>query len=989
MLAILLSAGVVCASDVNVTGSYATSLVDDTLDVSVSNEYVAVSSENSVLSVSNIDNDSSKVSLSSEEVLESDNSNILSTNTNINSENDITSYVAYSDEVVLSASSSSVASESASKSLTTNDNTKLTASIDTMDNNTNGDNAILRESDNSTIISAVYSDGNLIATLTDANGNPISGVGIGFANNGVTYVSTDAKGQARYSTKGLADGTYNIKVAFFGNDVYSPSEKLSVKVVVSRPATHLTSQSVDVVYNSDSYLVATLTDANGNPISGVGVGFANNGVTYVSTDANGQAKYSTKGLSAGTHNVKVAFFGNDVYSPSEKLSVTIVVSGMATNLTSQNINVVYKNDSYLVATLTDANGQAKYSTKGLAVGTYNVKMKFYGNDVYSESNQVAATIVVADSTTPNAKGYFVFGSDMKNVNLNDLASNGVTDLFLNYYAIEKHGQSAVESWIDSANKLSIKVHIWMQAFYDGTWVNPVVNGAYNTAFSNSKISEAESYAKIKGVSGILLDYLRYPGTAYQTSGGTDAISKFTKLVTDAIHKVNPALIVSVTLMPETTSSAYYYGQDYSAISSYVDAVLPMIYKGNYGKSTSWIKTTAQWYADNSKGAKVWTVLQAYKSDDDVTKLSVSELTTDAKNAVSGGSDGVVLFRYGLSNFINFNELGISSSSSSSSSNGPATISINDILTGANNLKNYYSSNGVYPSTVTAAGHAFTIPEFLYLMSQAAYQLGNSNNNAITCIYGVKAASSPSGDSINAQLYRNDYLTVAKNLANYIKTNNQAPNYASSAVGKISYNVLPDAFSRILAFYKNNDKYMPNYVTIVQGSGSSSSSSYTVGGMNVKNTITNLDAYYKATTNCQVNNAAIKNLVNSLTSGLTTDKEKATVLFNYVRDKIAYSYYYDTKYGAVGTLNAKTGNCVDQAHLLIAMYRAAGLAARYEHGTCYFTLSGNTYGHVWTQVLIDNVWVVGDPTSERNSFGKVVSWNTNSYTHKAYYASLPF
>ncbi|WP_407424782.1 Ig-like domain repeat protein, partial [Methanobrevibacter sp.] len=854
-------------------------------------------------------------------------------------------------------------------------------------------------------------NGYLVATLTNANGQPIKGAKVGFANNGVKYIVTDANGQAKYSTSSLAPGTYNVKMKFYGNDAYSASNQASAKIVVNNVATKLTSADVNVAYGSNGYLVATLKDANGKAISGAKVGFANNGVKYIVTDANGQAKYSTSGLAIGTYNVKMKFYGNDAYGESNQASAKITVNDGSTKLISADVNVVYGANSYLVATLkdangkpisgakvgfanngvkyivTDANGQAKYSTSGLAVGTYTVQMRFYGNDAYSASSQISAKIKVSPKTIPsNVNGYFVFGADMKNVNLNTLSSNGVTDLFLNYYAIEKHGKSAVENWIGSASKLGIRVHIWMQAFYDdGGWVNPVSGGSYNTAFSNYKIDEAQNYAKLKGVSGILLDYLRYPGTAYKTSGGTDAISKFTKLVTDGIHKVNSALIVSATLMPETTSSAYYYGQDYSAISKYVDVVMPMIYKGNYGKSTSWIQTTAKWYVDNSKGAKVWAVLQSYKSDDDVTKLSVSALTTDIKSALSGGSNGIIIFRYGLTNLIDFKTVG---GSSTSSSPGPASISINDILTASNNLKNYYSSNGVMPKTVTAAGHAFTLPEFLYLMTQAAYQLGNSNNAAIKCIYGVKAAANPSGDSINAQLLRKDYLTLAKNVANYIKSNNQAPNYGSSAVGKVSYNVLPDAFSRILAFYKNNDKYMPNYVKIVQGSGSSSSS-YSVGGMNVRNTITNLGPYYQATSNCQVNNAAIKNLVNSLTAGLTTAKEKATVIFNYVRDKVSYSYYYDTHKGAVGTLNAKSGNCVDQAHLLIAMYRTAGLAARYEHGTCYFTLSGNTYGHVWTQVLIDNVWVVGDPTSERNSFGKVVSWNTNSYTHKAYYASLPF
>ena len=128
---------------------------------------------------------------------------------------------------------------------------------------------------------------------------------------------------------------------------------------------------------------------------------------------------------------------------------------------------------------------------------------------------------------------------------------------------------------------------------------------------------------------------------------------------------------------------------------------------------------------------------------------------------------------------------------------------------------------------------------------------------------------------------------------------------------------------------------------------------------------------------------------TLTSGLTSDTAKAKAIYNYVRDQISYSFYYDTKYGAVGTLNAKTGNCVDQAHLLIAMYRTAGLAARYVHGTCYFTLSGSTYGHVWTQVLIGDTWIVGDPTSARNSFGTVVNWNNNNYALHGYYPSISF
>jgi transglutaminase-like putative cysteine protease len=71
-----------------------------------------------------------------------------------------------------------------------------------------------------------------------------------------------------------------------------------------------------------------------------------------------------------------------------------------------------------------------------------------------------------------------------------------------------------------------------------------------------------------------------------------------------------------------------------------------------------------------------------------------------------------------------------------------------------------------------------------------------------------------------------------------------------------------------------------------------------------------------------------------------------------------------------------------------MFRTAGLASRYVHGTCKFS-SGSTYGHVWAQVLIGNTWVCADATSSRNSLGKISNWNTNSFTIKGTYASLPF
>lgn len=207
--------------------------------------------------------------------------------------------------------------------------------------------------------------------------------------------------------------------------------------------------------------------------------------------------------------------------------------------------------------------------------------------------------------------------------------------------------------------------------------------------------------------------------------------------------------------------------------------------------------------------------------------------------------------------------------------------------------------------------------------------------------------------------------------------------ASNGYATIKSSASIGSYTVIVSFDGNND-YLPNQTT----ASITITPSNLIKGVNEKNTVSDLSDYLKSSKNCEVGNSKIKSLVNSLTSGLTSDFDKATAIFNYVRDTLSYSFYYNTKYGAVGTLTAKRGNCVDHSHLLVAMFRTAGLASRYVHGTCKFT-SGHTYGHVWAQVLIGDTWVCADATSSKNSLGKISNWNTKSYTLKSRYISLTF
>ena len=998
---------------------------------------------------------------------------------------------------------------------------------------------------------------------------PNAGKTVKVTINGVTYsATTDSNGVASFTLPySLAVGSYNAKYTFAGNSFYSPSSATDTVTIKESNSKLTVTSPTTFIKGEGAPLQVTLT-SEGTPLAGKEVIFKLGTKSYTRiTDSNGVASLPI-GLNVGKYTFYFEFAGEGDISPcsaSVQISVvnapapvdskitvvspTTFIKGagesLKVSLTSGGKalvgkEVVFKLGSVTYKKITDSNGVASLPI-GLAVGKYTFNLEFAGEgNIQPSSLSVAIEVVKTPAPATNGYGYWVFGADMKNVDLNSLASKGTTDLFLNYYAIETHGKTAVESWIAKASNLGIRVHIWMQSFNDGEWINPVKDGQVNQKYFNEKIAEAESYAAVKGVAGIHLDYLRYPGNAYKTTGGTEAINTFVKQIVSAIRAVNPNLIISAALMPECDDLKYYYGQDYDVISKYMDAVLPMVYKGNYEAGSAWIISTSKWFVEHSKGAKVWTGLQGYESDSNVVPLPSAEIKHDAEAALKGKADGVIIFRWGVTNFVDFKSLSPSTtvtiseilaaasdlkstidstkavpktvkvggvsystaqflymmgeaitqinagktsseivpisaiapaspsdsyksgslslakyvdvasrvskyiinnggqvpnyassdlgnigydslvkmfatilvdykvnaklpSSIKLTSNsiligdqGPSTppinssvttpivtgdaIAIDDILSGASNVKKFIADNGRLPNTVTVAGTTFSMAEFTYLMTQAIYHLGNSNNSNVIIISGVNEAENPtSGDSINSvNLEMEKYITAAFNVGKYIKDNNQAPNYVTTDIGKICYDEYVDAFARVLAFYVT-EGVMPNWVNINTASGSSSGSITATGtGLNEINTATDLSKYLVATTNCQVDNSRIKAIVDSVTAGLTSVKDKAVAIYNYVRDYVSYEFYYNTKYSATGTLSAKKGNCVDQAHLVVAMLRTADIPARYVHGTCTFS-SGSTYGHVWAQVLVDDMWYVIDPTSSRNSFGKIVNWYTSYYT----------
>lgn len=415
-------------------------------------------------------------------------------------------------------------------------------------------------------------------------------------------------------------------------------------------------------------------------------------------------------------------------------------------------------------------------------------------------------------------GYWVFGKDMTNVNLKKLKNNGVTDIFLNFYAFESHGESKVLSWIKNANSNKINVHIWVQCFYNGKWQNP------KTTDLTSKLKEIKKYAGLNGVKGVHLDYLRYPGNAYKTTGGADAITNFVKKV----RSQNPKTFLSCAVMPEQ-SDKYYYGQDIDALGKIVDAIVPMQYKGNYEANTIWLETTSKLFA--SKG-NLWSGLQTYKSDNDTTKLSSDELINDVKTCLNNGAKGCILFRYGISPEVNFTSLQPKTNTSQNiKKSDKMAISANDIKTMAISIKNYIEKNKTFPSTITVNKTKYTYGQVAYIL---CYAVNNPNKSAE--VFTVANAANASGDSINENIAKDDYKDIARRIASFIKSNKACPNYATTKKSKkkLRPRVFIYMMARIVAWYHNNNKTLPKYAN--------ANSAYFKGKSTATKSINQLHAY---------------------------------------------------------------------------------------------------------------------------------------------------
>ena len=247
--------------------------------------------------------------------------------------------------------------------------------------------------------------------------------------NGKVYPVTVENGFAKLPLRELDAGDYTISAVFAGNDKYLPGVSNAL-LTVSKADPALNVFISDVDYDGAFNINVALTGVDAIGLNG-DVIVTVNGKDYTVNVANGKGNISGVKLAAGTYDFTAKFAGSDNYndvSDSGNFKVNKVDS--AIDVAVKDINV--GEDAVIsVKLLSDATGSVTVTVNGkdytetvvngvanvkvadLKAGTYDVAVKYSGDNNYNAAVATSSfTVSKVDSTMDVTVNDIVFGGDL-------------------------------------------------------------------------------------------------------------------------------------------------------------------------------------------------------------------------------------------------------------------------------------------------------------------------------------------------------------------------------------------------------------------------------------------------------------------------------------------------------------------------------------------------------------------------------------------------
>ncbi|MDO5849131.1 MAG: hypothetical protein Q4P18_06330 [Methanobrevibacter sp.] len=474
-------------------------------------------------------------------------------------------------------------------------------------------------------------------------------------NQGVVPVSYAVAEQGYSPVTGLVNVTVvsdnpNVK---FENDAncYIKGQKFSAKLLVDN--VYLANQEVSISVNNKNYDLVSNEKGIVSFVIDEEPGTYDITCTYDGNSILDAVKTTFYIIVLDSMDTSLRYVGEKQFSVEDGGNFSVRLVG-SNNIPIGNQNISFKLKSISYYGTTDENGIASLPIH-LSKGNYEIFYKFEGNGQLLGSSGSQKFSV--ESKFYKRNGYMFIWRD-EDADFKALAKQGTTDVFVHCKNIIQYGEENVLKWIRNANSYGINVYLWVPIFHNNVQFIPPINedGTQNREIVNQRLNEAKYYATLPGLSGILIDFIRFPGTAHYYQDSASIISNVVKDYADTVRSANPDLLMLSTIIPRERNTVYDHAQDIHAIAKCVDVIVPLIYKSAFTEKVLWISNLAKWCYNNAEGTPLWVALLGYKADAIQEPISLSEINRDIKITLKQHIDGIQIFRWGATPHPNFNEL---------------------------------------------------------------------------------------------------------------------------------------------------------------------------------------------------------------------------------------------------------------------------------------------------------------------------------------------
>ena len=476
---------------------------------------------------------------------------------------------------------------------------------------------------------------------------------------------------------------------------------------------------------------------------------------------------------------------------------------------------------------TDSNGKASLPVS-LAAGTYPLKIYFAGDDALNGSTRTidlkvtanTPSITVGSTTVIRGKYLYVY---LKDKNGKAMANQKVT-IKINGKTYEKttnsNGRAALKIKL-TGSKYSTKVYFYKSGIYSAA------SKSFTLKISDNKPKITVANATvIRGK--YLYVYLKDKSGAVMASKKVTIRINGKNYVKTTNSNGRAALKIKLT-GSKYAAKVYFYK---SGVYSYSSKSFTLNIVNNKPSFTIANSTVV-------KGNYLYVYLKD-KAGSVMANQKVAVKLNGKTYAMTTNSNGRIALKVTLAakkytTNLNFYKTGVYSASSKSFTlnvvNDNSKNSVANIMAAATKVRNYVNSYKRLPETVTVGSYKISIEEFSYLMSESIVGLNKGSISSVKILEGIQDVES-GGDSMNAKIYKEQYVDLANRAMTYIQKNKVPARYAAaysssnSKIGNAGFDLYTYCFAKILVFYDAN-KYLPNYCTFessVFGSSSDSSES---------------------------------------------------------------------------------------------------------------------------------------------------------------------